>query len=355
MIVDRSIPLKRILQIIAIMVCAGVFCSRDGSSSNQSYCKYNAEVYIDSLYLQAVMISGIKASNHPTGTTPLLEFIERAVRSRCDDFSPEEILGNISELFFSELDISFDSARSDINNLFPTTIYNSKSGNCLGLSLLFLLTAQRFELPVYGVMVPGHMFVRYDDGQTQINLEMMKKGNSYPDSWYKERYPTSEYAKYDLKNLAMAEVVGLLEYNLANYYYQLGRYDYALERYENVTGVLPHFAEAWGNYALTLGKANRPVKALESINTAVRLDPNLHYVNRNRGILLLQVGNFSEAVKELHYSVAQNPTDALAMAALGTAYSGLKLSDSSTIYLQKAGKIDPNISIVQNSSMEKVP
>lgn len=60
-------------------------------------------------------------------------------------------------------------------------------GNCLATSTLYALVAARLELPVGVVLVPGHAFVRWDDGRTRINIETTAGGRRIDDAAYLRR------------------------------------------------------------------------------------------------------------------------------------------------------------------------
>lgn len=60
-------------------------------------------------------------------------------------------------------------------------------GNCMGRSSLFLAVAERLGLPLHGVAVPQHVFVRWDDGKFRRNIETTERGAEHDDRWYKER------------------------------------------------------------------------------------------------------------------------------------------------------------------------
>jgi regulator of sirC expression with transglutaminase-like and TPR domain len=57
----------------------------------------------------------------------------------------------------------------DIANSYLHTLLETRRGIPISLSCLYLLLAQRLHLPFYGVGMPGHFLVRYNDGhETRI-------------------------------------------------------------------------------------------------------------------------------------------------------------------------------------------
>ncbi|SVC00700.1 uncharacterized protein METZ01_LOCUS253554, partial [marine metagenome] len=81
------------------------------------------------------------------------------------------------------------------DELFLHGMLKSKLGYCMNLSLLYLIIGNELNLPLYGVALPNHFFVRYDSGNDQINIESTEMGASYPDSFYENRFDI----KFDAK------------------------------------------------------------------------------------------------------------------------------------------------------------
>ena len=46
-----------------------------------------------------------------------------------------------------------------------------RQGNCLATATLYVLVGDALGLPIKPVMIPGHAFVRWDDGTTRRNIE----------------------------------------------------------------------------------------------------------------------------------------------------------------------------------------
>ncbi|MHC4361291.1 MAG: transglutaminase family protein, partial [Planctomycetota bacterium] len=96
---------------------------------------------------------------------------------------------------------------SDPNDLFLHTVLDKKRGYCLSLSILYLSLAERLGLPLYGVVVPGHFLVRYDDGRVSFNIETTSKGGTAPDEHYIKKFnvPQGSRDNIYMKNLSKME------------------------------------------------------------------------------------------------------------------------------------------------------
>ena len=58
----------------------------------------------------------------------------------------------------------------------------------MNLSLLYLIIGDQLNLPLHGVGLPNHFFVRYGSGSDRINIETTESGATYPDSFYESRF-----------------------------------------------------------------------------------------------------------------------------------------------------------------------
>ncbi|HEX3135772.1 MAG TPA: transglutaminase family protein, partial [Planctomycetota bacterium] len=57
-------------------------------------------------------------------------------------------------------------------------------GNCLATSTLYVLVGDALGLPIKPVMIPGHAFVRWDDGTLRRNIETADSGEEITDDDY---------------------------------------------------------------------------------------------------------------------------------------------------------------------------
>ena len=123
-------------------------------------------------------------------------------------------LDRLKKLIFNEWKISFQDAPNKLQSIFPHQAFNARQGSCLSISLIFLLLAEKLDLPLYGVLAPGHFFISYDDGKIRLNIETLRKGEFMSDSWYRNRYMITDTNLYDLANLSVAAVEASIRYNL---------------------------------------------------------------------------------------------------------------------------------------------
>ena len=124
----------------------------------------------------------------------------RALINNEDD--PERVTSLVNHYLFEKKGSAYypdHSSRPGLEvaerQMLPQVIKNEEC-DCLGLSLLYLALTERLELPFYGVALPGHFFVRYDDGQKRINIETGTKGMEWGDREYEEEYGYPTYHRW---------------------------------------------------------------------------------------------------------------------------------------------------------------
>ena len=219
----------------------------------------------------------------------------------------------INEYLFSELGFKSISEASDPHDLFLHTVLDKKAGYCLSLSILYLSLGERLGLPLYGVVVPGHFFVRYDDNKMRFNIETTSNGGSASDEHYinKFKVPRGSNGIY-MKNLNKIQTLGCFFNNLGNSYNAVGNMDSALLALERAVETNPTLSESranLGNIYLAKGQVN---DAIDQYREALRINPNDAKTHNNMGNAYVQLDWLNYAVNEYHQSLRLDPdfTDA---------------------------------------------
>ena len=84
-------------------------------------------------------------------------------------------------------------ARSRQEYYFLNGILDMKQGICYSLPLLYIAVAQRLGYPLYPVLAPDHIFVRYVvPNFTEQNIETTSGGKYFPDQYYIETFAVSQ-------------------------------------------------------------------------------------------------------------------------------------------------------------------
>jgi tetratricopeptide (TPR) repeat protein len=295
----------------------------------------------------------------------------------------------ISNYLFDDLGFKSISEASDPNDLFLHTVLDKKRGYCLSLSILYLSLAERLGLPLYGVVVPGHFFVRYDDGKVRFNIETTSEGGSAPDEHYIDRFkvPKGNNDSIYLKNLNKIQTLGCFFNNLGNSYDDVGNTESALLALERAVEINPTLSEArtnLGNIYLIKGRvadAIQEYKLALRINPgdakthnnlgnaylrkyetqgpnfrtgwlsyavveylqSLRLDPNFPDAYKNLAVAYCKQERFEKAIAQLRRAIVMTPNDAECYRQLGSVYDQMGRYQQAIPQYEKALKINPNL------------
>lgn len=90
---------------------------------------------------------------------------------------PLGILESINEYLFSELKYTGNSNNYyDPDNSFMNKVIDNKTGIPISLSVLYLLIAKELNLPVYGINIPGHFLLKYENKNAEYYIDPFNKG-----------------------------------------------------------------------------------------------------------------------------------------------------------------------------------
>ena len=220
-----------------------------------------------------------------------------------------KIVDAITDCIFNQWGITFNNDRNDVRFLFPSHVVREKQGSCVGMSLLYLLFAEKLGMPIYGVLAPGHMFVRYDNGKESINIETLRTGECMSAQWYREKYSIEDTLLYSLRNLSVAEVLAVVHYNMGTIQLNDKKFSSAERSLERAVTLFPDFIEAQGNLALVYDATGKSEKALERLLTIRNRHPSFKNIDRNIGPLQIKCGKYSEALETYGSLVKKSAPD----------------------------------------------
>lgn len=224
--------------------------------------------------------------------------------------SPDsQVVSLLKSCVYDQSSLKFDPNRNDIRSLLPQEVLRRDSGSCLGVSLLFLGLGHRLHLPLYGVLIPTHFFVRYESDSFRVNIEPNLRGYPRTDSYYRKQYSVSDSSWYTLRNLSIREVAAVAWYNLGNIFLQHNRVTLATNAFACAIRNFPDFAEAHGNLGLAYDRAGELELAIRSLEHARFLRPSLPNLSKNMGIVYLRDKRYRLAVQELDRAAQEMPTD----------------------------------------------
>ncbi|HLB73425.1 MAG TPA: tetratricopeptide repeat protein [Sedimentisphaerales bacterium] len=283
----------------------------------------------------------------------------------------------INEYLFDELAYKPLKEADDPNDLFLHTVLDKGKGYCLSLSVLYLSLGERLGLPLYGVVVPGHFFVRYDDGRVRFNIETTSKGGSASDQHYIEKFnvPQEDRDGIYMKNLNKIQTLGCffnnlgLSYNkvgntesellalvraaeinptlseartnLGNVFVRQGEYDAAIREYEAALAVSPENAKAHNNLGNAYSGRGWILRAISEYRRALELDPRFIDAHRNLAIAYAKQKNYAQALSQLNAAVELEPKNAETYLLLGDVYAQAGRCEQAIAQYKKSLKFTP--------------
>lgn len=145
---------------------------------------------------------------------------------------------------------------------FLSSVLDRRKGVCLGVVVLYLSLAQRLNLQLEIITPPGHIYLRYVDGDKVINIETTARGIHLSDEEY------LGITHHALQKRTLKETIGLVFVNAAACYWQKEAYEETLAYYHKALPYLsqdPLLKELMGYSYLLVGEREKGRELLASI------------------------------------------------------------------------------------------
>jgi tetratricopeptide (TPR) repeat protein len=215
----------------------------------------------------------------------------------------------INKYLFEDLGFNSISEANDPNSLFLHTVMDKRQGYCLSMSILYLSIGERLGLPLHGVVVPGHFFVRYDDGRVRFNIETTSKGGNAPDKHYIKKFkvPTLNGRSIYLKNLTKIQTLGCFFNNLGNSYSDVGDMESAFQAFLRAVEINPTLSESRANLGNIYLKKGQVAHAIGEYRAALDINPNDAKTHNNLGNAYTQRGSLGYAISEYTRAIRLDP------------------------------------------------
>lgn len=203
-----------------------------------------------------------------------------------------DTIDNMNAVVFTEMGFAREIESTDPAFLLLPSVVKARRGGCVGLSALYLVLAERLGVPLAGVMVPGHFFVRALAPASR-NVELLRRGESMPDDWYLRKYgpfdgvaqsPPVAASSY-MRPLEIAEVVAVHWFNIGNHRRAGGDVEGAEHAYARAADEFPAFAEAVASRGAARHLRGDLQAAAQSYDLAARIQPGLAGLAQNLAVL----------------------------------------------------------------------
>ncbi len=249
----------------------------------------------------------------------------------------------INDYLFNELNFKTISKATDPYDLFLHSVMDRRQGYCLSLSVLYLAIGERLGLPLYGVVVPGHFFVRYDDGKIRFNIEATHQGNSAPDSYYLEQFNVPKTNTIYMTNLNKRQALGCFFNNLGNVYKDINNVNQAMASMQWAVYINPSLAESRMNLGNIYLLKNRVDDAITEYQAATRISPDDAESHYNLGNAYQRREWFNDAINEYTAAIRFDSNVAEAYLGMGTCYNKLNQPENEIDAYLKALAVNPNM------------
>ncbi len=248
----------------------------------------------------------------------------------------------ISDMLFRNMGFKAVDSADNPDDLFLNTVIDNKRGYCLSLSILYLSIGEKLGLPLYGVVAPGHFFVRCDSGTERFNIETTQLGVNPPDAHYIEKFKTPNNGSQNvyLRNLTKKETIGCLFNNLANVYMNKEQVEYAFYYQKLSVALTPMLAEARTNLGNIYLRKNMTDLAIEQYRTALEINPSDSKTYHNLGNAYRKKGIFDAAVKQYMTAMNLDPNYIETYKGLAWAYHSQGQDEKAIAYLKQAANIN---------------
>jgi tetratricopeptide (TPR) repeat protein len=216
----------------------------------------------------------------------------------------------LNHFLVEQLAIRSSQDLHDPCNLLPSAVVARKQGYCVGVAALYLALAQELELPMFAVATPSHVFLRYDDGITTINIDTTQIGVSKSDDDYARegRIPEKSIRKsVFLQNLSEDGFLAQVHNNLGVIYSERKNYASAAAQYRQALDLDRRLPAAWYNWGNDLLKSGDYAGAIRRFSRSLDLFPADVWALNNRGVSYKKRGKLESARRDFEAALRIDP------------------------------------------------
>ncbi len=216
----------------------------------------------------------------------------------------------LSDFIFKELGIEASNDLADPDNLFLGSVLVRRRGYCIGIAALYLALAEQLDMPIFAVATPTHVFLRYDDGTTRINIEPFQQGADLSDEEYLREHRIPEWSVEKgvfLRNLTLEEFLARANNNIGVICSQRKDYRRAAVEYELAAEADPRFPAPLYNLGNDLLLQDESRRAARLFTKVLRLHPTDVWALNNRGLAHVKMGKTEQARKDFEAALTIDP------------------------------------------------
>ncbi len=250
----------------------------------------------------------------PAQATPLTTVVQtwaaEIPRTVSQGATPSASVEILNHFVFQQLAMKSSQDLHDPCNLLPRAVLERKQGYCVGLAALYLALAQELDVPIFAVSTPSHVFLRYDDGTTRINIETTALGASRSDESYIQegKIPAASLRKgVFLRDLSTDEFLAQVYNNLGVIYSERKDYVAAAREYQAALDLDRYLPAAWYNWGNDLLASGDYPRAVRVFSRSLRLYPTDVWALNNRGVAYKKLGKIEKARRDFEEAIRIDP------------------------------------------------
>ena len=265
---------------------------------------------------------------------------------------PEQIISAINKYLYQKkgAQVYPIEIKDRMEKFMLNKVMDSMKGNCLGFSTLYFSLAERLDLPLKAVVIPHHVFLRYDQDGTDRNIEATAGGTRLsPDDYIKRTKEMigdeiPEYAfpeKVTFRKLSEKQFLALILYNRGVFQFKHGEPNEAIADFTRAARLDPTYSEIYKSRSGLYLNQVLYNKATQDLEKANRLEPNCPQTLHNLGLAYFHLEKFDEALKSSQQTIKLAPDYAEAYYNCGVIYSRQKNNRLALENLNKAINLKP--------------
>lgn len=215
---------------------------------------------------------------------------------------------------------------------------------CVLYTFVYLVLAERLDLPLRAVTVPKHVFVRYHSSAEKLNIETTRDGVLASDADYiaKQKIPRrSVAAGSHMRSLSNREFLGILLHNRGVVAAKGKRLDAAMRDLDLAASILPRDPEVLFNRGRVFERFGDTKRALADYDNALKWNANHVRALVYRARIRARSGEQVQAFRDCDRAARLAPKDPGALCARGSIYLMLGNLPKAEADLRAARQIDP--------------
>lgn len=228
-----------------------------------------------------------------------LDDMAEVVRSRLAHCHPVKIL---KDFLFGELGFRGNSDDFfDPRNSYLNQVLDRRTGIPITLSVIYLELAQRLQLPIVGIGLPGHFILRYDGDKEPLYMDPFNGGVTMSTHDCRQRVADISNGRLRFKPTFLApvsprQILTRMLRNLKGIYVSRADFDSALSVVEKLILLNPSAAEEIRDLGVLHYYAGHLLKAIGCLERYLQQRPDaedLETVQHNLSIILKEVSRWN--------------------------------------------------------------